>query len=120
MNRLGFRRVGLLWALLALAGQLAWGATVPDPALQQLGLGVICHAGRAGGAPTAPAHRAPDCALCPLCAALATPVPTLGRAPALPPPRAVAVVPAVVLPPATAPPPEPLIAAQPRGPPALA
>ncbi len=120
MTRLGFLRVGLFAALLALAGQLAWGATVPDPALAKLGLGVICHTGDAGSAPTGPAHRAPDCALCPLCAAIAMPAPALAKPPLLPRPRVAATTPAVIPAAAITPPTRTAVAAQPRAPPALA
>ncbi|HST75096.1 MAG TPA: hypothetical protein VLJ20_06970 [Acetobacteraceae bacterium] len=113
---------GLFAALSALAGQLAFAATVanPGPAALLAVAGTICHAGEApaGDHPgDPPAHR--DCAICPLCAAVsvhaAAPAvsPVLaGPAPAgfwrpVPAPEAVAV--AVRL----------AFAAQPRGPPAL-
>jgi hypothetical protein len=120
MLRPDLLRIGFCFALLALAGQLAWGATLPDPALAQLGLGVICHAGEAGSAPRAPLHHAPCCALCPLCAAIAMPAPALAKPPSLTLPRVVAIARAVILPPAIASPATILAAAQPRAPPALA
>jgi hypothetical protein len=119
MTRPGFLRIGFLAALLALAGQLAWAATVPDPALAQIGLGVICHASAPGKTPTGPSHRGPDCILCPLCAAIAMPVPTLARAPPLPPPRLLVLAPAVILSPATAPSVATTTTPQPRAPPVL-
>ena len=120
MLRPDLLRIGFCFALLALAGQLAWGATVPDPALAQLSLGVICHSGEAGSAPTAPSHRALDCALCPLCAAIAMPPPALAKPPSLTLLGVVVIARAVVLPSTVASPATILTAAQPRAPPALA
>jgi hypothetical protein len=118
----GFRfpRLGLIAALLALAGQLALGASVPSPALELSGFGVICHAGGDTGGPPPPSHQAPDCALCPVCATLAVQAPLLAAPPMLPAPRAVRVARRTILPPPTAPPVVALLAAQPRGPPVLA
>lgn len=124
MTRLPFPRFGLFTALLALAIQLGLAASVPNPAsaFALAGVGVICHAGaERNEVPLAPAHRqAPDCALCPLCNALAAPAPTLPAAPVVRPPAMMFVAAMVVLPPATAPPRVIITAAQPRGPPSLA
>jgi hypothetical protein len=115
---------GLLFALLALTAQLAFGAIVPRPevALVLQGTGVICHAPPPPGAPAQPIHHHtnPDSLLCPLCSALTTPcVVLLGTGVALPPPQLVAFHRPGLPPPATAPPASPRSTAQPRGPPVL-
>jgi hypothetical protein len=115
---------GLLFALLALTAQLAFGAIVPRPevALVLQGTGVICHAPTPPGAPAQPTHHRgnPDNLLCPLCSALATPgMVLLAGCAALPAPRLIAFHRPGLPPPATAPPPAPRSAAQPRGPPIL-
>lgn len=117
---------GLFLTLLALVAQLAFGAVVPRPEvglmLDDLG-GVICHApAPANGAPQpAQHHHTPDCVLCPLCAALATPGIVLpGAAPHPPPPRLAVFERPGLPPPATAPPVAAVLSAQPRGPPILA
>jgi hypothetical protein len=112
---------GLLLALLALGCQLAVGATVPAAAAQALaplaGYSVICHADDGtGGAPT-PQHKAPDCQLCPLCAAFSTPAAALVDRPFVPPPVAIAILVAAPRPPSTAPPSAHRLDARPRGPP---
>ncbi len=114
---------GLLLALLALGCQLAVGATVPAAAAQALaplaGYGVICHADDgAGGTPT-PQHKAPDCQLCPLCAAFSTSAATLTDIPFMPRPVAMAMPIAAPRPPSTAPPATRALDARPRGPPTL-
>ncbi|HUN44697.1 MAG TPA: hypothetical protein VMU81_30785 [Acetobacteraceae bacterium] len=116
---------GTMLALLALVAQLAFAAVVPNPeiALVLQDDSPICHAPAPPGTPAAPTHhhRVPDCAFCPLCVSLATPGIILpGTAPALPPPQVVAFRRAGLPPPATAPPSTTYLAAQPRGPPALA
>jgi len=116
---------GTLMALLALVAQLAFAAVVPNPeiALVLQGDGPICHAPTPPGTPPQPTHhhRVPDCAFCPLCVSLATPSIVLpGAAPALPVPQVVAFRRPGLPPPATAPPGTAYLAAQPRGPPALA
>ena len=113
---------GLLFAVFALTLQLAAAsvvpfASVPAGGVDRLIAASICHgaAGDDGGAP-AP-HHAPDCAVCPLCQAiahagvlLAAPVMLL-TAPVLLAPRAFA------LPPARAPPGGGSFATSARGPP---
>ena len=111
-------RSGLFAALLALAAQLAFAASVPQPVLLALGFTPICHAGRPG---RIPARRLPPArAVSPLCLALALPAAPLAAAPRLPVPR---VLPRVRVraspPPESAPAPYPLAAA-PRGPPTRA
>jgi len=70
--------LGLLVALFALAMQLSAASTVPFAGLPATGLdkfvaASICHSGAAaddhGGPPAQ--HHAPDCAVCPLCQAIA-------------------------------------------------
>lgn len=116
-GRLRVPRLGVLAALLALAAQLAVGATVPR-ALAGFGFGVICHT----DAPTDPAgHHAPAPPLrCPLCAALATPTPLLAGAAVIAMSARVFFPFAAAAPPATGPPVRVVQAAQPRGPPSLA
>ena len=116
---------GTLLTLLALVAQLAFAAVVPNPeiALVLQGDGPICHAPAPPGTPAPPTqqHHVPDCAFCPLCVSLSTPPIVLpGTAPALPAPQVVAFRRPGLPPPANAPPAVPLLAAQPRGPPALA
>lgn len=125
MSRHRTSTTGLLLALLALAAQLAFGAIVPRPEVARVlqGDGVICHAPAPPGAPAQPAPHRPtsDNLLCPLATALATPgIVLLGSGVALPPPRLIAFRRPGLPPPATAPPAAPSLAAQPRGPPALA
>ena len=109
--------VGLLLAVLALVSQLALGSVVLSDDAQAAefdAIAVLCQT----GAP-APVHHqhAPDCAICPLCVALALPGVILTPGPVLPAPsvRGVAVV--ALPPPARAPPARTLRLAQPRGPP---
>lgn len=86
---LRFRALGLLLAVLALFGQASLGSAMPP----QLALAgdlafPICHVGVAddagGTAPAAPHHGA-DCALCPLCTALAAVAVLPAPGPSLPP-----------------------------------
>lgn len=120
MLRIRRLRLGLAAALLALAGQMAWAASVPQPVLALLGFGPICHSNARGTAPGRTDKHVPLGAVSPLCIALALPVPPLAAPPALPGPRAVVLHAVVRLPPATAPPVLFPLSAAPRGPPALA
>jgi hypothetical protein len=114
---------GLILALLAVASQLAAGATVPE-AIGQVaaplsGFGIICHTGVPADRPPAHHHTPPDCQACLLCAALATPAPVVSGGPALPAPRTVPTTLAAPPPPSRAPPAINFLAARPRGPPIL-
>ncbi len=113
-------RLGLIAAFLALAGQVAWAASVPQPVLLLLGFGRICHADRTGTAPGRRPVLPPARAVPASCLALAMPPPLPAAGPALPartrppvrlaaPAVAVAVAPALVS-----------LASAPRGPPSLA
>ncbi len=119
MSRVPFPRTGLLAALIALAIQLGFAASVPNPGSAfLLGAGDICHG---GSAPLAPGqHQPPDSSLCPFCAVLAAPAPIPAAAPKVPLPSGAILARAAVLPPATAPPPGRAVRPQPRGPPFLA
>ena len=116
-----FRRLhrpGLTAALLALAGQLAWAATVPQPVLLLLGFGPICHAGPHHGpirGKLPPARAVPA-----VCQALAMPVALPATPLPLPPSRGTAFRMAARLPFAMAPPRLFALAAAPRGPPPIA
>ena len=115
-----FRLPALFMALLALMAQLGVGASVPraDPIAAA---GVLCHPHHnSDGTPShAPAHL-PDCPVCPLCAAIHAPAPTLVAVITAPPPPAVAVTATIERPPpATAAPAMPRPPAQPRAPPTL-
>ncbi len=114
------RRLGLVAALLALAAQVAWAATVPQPVLALLAFGTICHTDSTGRAPGRPGKHVPAGVVSPLCVAMAMPTPPLAAPPPLQAPRGVVVRVAVRLPPATAPPTLFPLAAAPRGPPTLA
>ncbi len=121
------RLPGLLLVVVALAVQLAAASVVlPVGAARAEGFdrllaASICHddAGAAGQGGTPAHHHAPDCALCPLCQAIAHAGVLLG------PPvfawarLAVSVARIVVLPPARAPPARFALATFARGPPAL-
>jgi hypothetical protein len=126
--RLCTRLPGLLLAMLALAGQIAFGGLVPpvDAAESPLAgldsLGVICHAASEGnpGESPAPHRHSPDCAICPLCVAMTAPAAALlSPGPMLPAPPTDTVTAESPRPPARAPPSAPPRAAQPRGPPVL-
>jgi len=123
MRRSRFRGVVFLAALLALEGQLAFGACPPQPVLARIAFGGLCQSG-AGSHPFAPAHpehHVPLGAASPLCLAqLLLPVPPLASAPLLPLPSARVSYSHLLLPaPAPSPPAAPR-AAPPRGPPSLA
>jgi hypothetical protein len=121
MNRPRLPRLGLFAALLALAVQLAFGAAVPQSGLGKAGFGIICHSSAANGkAPDQPLHQPPDCALCPLCAAIAMPALMPGVPPPLPRPRVEIAHAPGKPPPQTGPFFRPIRFAQPRGPPPLA
>ena len=125
---LRYRALGLFLAVLALFGQMSVGLAMPAPDLAgpgPAGFGAfpICHAGQADDAGPASVpvtrHHGMDCALCPLCTALAAvavlPVP----GPPLPVPVAV-VARMGAPPPARAPPVAAVLPATfPTGPPRL-
>jgi hypothetical protein len=114
-----FRGFGFLAAIIALAGQLAFGATLPQPVLARIAFGQLCHAGAAGRAPAHPDRRAPLSAASPLCTALAMPTPPLAVVPPVPvPPAPIHFVRLAPRPVNAAPPAAPR-AASPRGPPLL-
>lgn len=126
--RLPTGAAGLFLAMLALAGQMALGATVApgepsDAGLLELGaLGVICHADAPADTDHAPSpHRhSPDCAICPLCVAMAMPATAVvASGPMLPAPTIALVGRASVPAPVRGPPSRPLLIARPRGPPVL-
>lgn len=108
------RRRGLLAALLAVLIQLVAVSAVPAAAPD---VGAICHAGTHDSRDPAPVH-APDCALCPLCVALAAPAPLPVAGPAVPPRRVVAVSTVEATSRAAPPPAAPRTARSARGPPA--
>jgi hypothetical protein len=105
--------------MLALCVQLVLGAWVPsaEGAPRLTGLGVICHADAGSRPPGSTPHHAPDCALCPLCTALAAPLALLAPPPPMVSPRTAVLVSTIILPPATVPPLRESKASQPRGPP---
>jgi hypothetical protein len=113
-------RPGLIAALLALACQMGFAASVPQPVLTLLAFSPICHSDRSGTAPGQHEKHIPPGAVAPICIALAMPVPPLASTPVLPAPRAVVRPAGLRLPPATAPPALFALAATPRGPPTLA
>jgi hypothetical protein len=111
----------LLLTLLALAAQLAMGASVPSVAAFAVADGgvPICHGGEDPVDTPAPHHPA-DCVLCPLCIAMTGASAMLqASGPVVPAPRAVAIGLAAPPPPSTAPPAARRYAAQPRAPPSL-
>ncbi len=112
-------RLGLIAALLALAGQIAFAATVPQPVLARIAFGTLCQTDARGRAPAHPQRQVPLRAVSPLCLALALPAMPLAAAPALPLAPAPVTVVATLPPPATAPPRLVSLAAPPRGPPVL-
>ena len=120
--------LGLVVAMLALAGRLASGTVAIDPwALDEasalLAAAVPCEAqahdpGRHGDSPLKPG---PDQAVLALVSILSQPSPVLTPELTIPPPRQAPLPCPVALPPARAPPPARLSgAALPRGPPVLA
>ena len=116
--------VGLLLTILALVSQLALGSVVlaDDASAAELdAIAILCQTPVPGApVPAVPHHQhLPDCAICPLCVALALPGAILTPAPLLPAPSVRSVAQVALPPPARAPPDRPLRIAQPRGPPAL-
>jgi hypothetical protein len=126
---------GLFLALLAVAMQLALGAAggsgraapIPDAArgaelalLSALlpGASILCHADTDAPSPIPQPREHGDCAICPLCAAIAHPA-ALPATPAILPSLLLAIPLAAPPPPATAPPAIDRTSAQPRAPPAL-
>ncbi len=118
---------GLLLAVLALFSQLTLGAVIlPDEAAAQAqsvaaldALSVICSSTNPS-TPARPHHRhSPDCAVCPLCTALAMQAVVLVSGPDLPAPSSRLADRATLPPPARAPPAQPRHTPPPRGPPAL-
>ncbi len=117
---------GLFFALLALVAQLAAGATVLNMTIFGMAdlaaiadATTICHAHETSDQAPATPHNPADCPICPLCVSLSAAAFAIMADPVLPTPRLVIVAPAVILPPATAPPATLVLAARPRGPPAL-
>jgi hypothetical protein len=114
----------LLLAILALVSQVALGSLVlpAESAAAELDtVAILCQTGTPDAPPAAPRHHqhAPDCAICPLCAALALPGALLSPAPLLPTPS-VHQVARIALPPAARGPPSlPLRISLARGPPVL-
>ena len=120
-TRIGRSPLGLLLAVLALAGQLALGTVVLPEDTEAAALGaanILCQTGAPEQPPAAPQHRrAPDGALCPLAAALAMPGAILTPAPLLPLPLTAGVRMAAVTPRPRAPPARPLRISLARAPP---
>jgi hypothetical protein len=116
---------GLLLALLALVSQLALGTMVlpDDSAVPQLdAISILCQTGAPDQPqPATPHHQhVPDCAICPLCVALAVPGVILTPAPMLPLPPSIRHVAQIALPPPSrGPPSRPLHISPSRGPPVL-
>ena len=119
---------GLLLAVLALVSQLALGSiAMPDEAAAREqsvaaldSLSIICSATTpVEHAPGQHHHHGMDCAVCPLCAALAMHAVVLGSGPDLPAPSSRLAHRATLPPPARAPPAQPRHAPPPRGPPVL-
>ena len=126
MRRSGIAPFGLVFALLALVAQLAFGAVVPNVGLPLAlhGAAIICQGPVSDQGKTAPAqhHHVPVSAFCPLVwTALTTSAPLLVSAgPLLPTPTEALFHRPGLPPPATAPPAVPFGLAQPRAPPVLA
>ncbi|HET6240004.1 MAG TPA: hypothetical protein VFE41_34345 [Acetobacteraceae bacterium] len=120
-----FPGLGLFITLLALACQLAVGATI-QPAGGALARplaqsGIICHGdGAGGGVPIAPTRPGRNCQLCPLCTTFTTPAPTLVGVPSIPAPARAGGAFAAPLPISAAHAVARLLSASPRGPPARA
>ena len=121
------RLSGLFAVVVALVSQLALGAVIaPAEALptQLAALDaaiVLCHPGHSPRGPDVPPrpHRAPDCALCPLSAALALQAVVPTPAPILPAPDGGLILRTGARPPVRAPPGRAIATAYPRGPPLL-
>jgi len=112
-----FTGPALFVTLLALACQLAAGASMPRTVDPLSPISIICHTDGADGAPAAPLHRGPNCQLCLLCAAVTTAAPTLLSGSPIQTRATARLVRTMPLPVATAP---GRLAARPRGPPAAA
>ncbi len=116
---------GLLLAILALVSQLALGSLAfpTDSAAAELdAVAIFCQTAAPDAPPPSTPHHhqhAPDCAICPLCAALALPGAILTPAPLLPTPSSRRVAQAALPPPARGPPARPLRISLARGPPTL-
>ena len=119
---------GVLIALLALCSQLALGAVVlpgeavaRDQSVATLeALSILCNSAAPTAPDQAPHHRHnPDCALCPLCVALAMPAVILTSGPELSPPTGRLADGAALPPPARGPPAPPRNTPPSRGPPVL-
>ncbi len=120
---------GLLLAVLALVGQLAFGALVlPDQAVAQEqsvaalnALSILCDSSAPG--PTGPQpghhHRSADGVLCPHAVAFELPFAVLPTSPGVPAPQEPLVQRAGLPPAARAPPAPPRAVPPPRGPPSL-
>lgn len=119
MARPRFHGFGFLAALLALAGQLTFGALLPQPVLSNIASGRLCQAGASGSAPVHPEHHVPLKAVNPLCVALIVPTPPLAAAPPVPVPTTLRYFIHISLRAVTAAPPVAPRAAPPRGPPFL-
>lgn len=123
LRRLPAGLPGLLLVVFALAMQLAVVSVVPSGdavmGIDRLVAASICHSGGTDQGGT-PAHRhAPDCAVCPLCQAIAHAGVLLAAPPVWFAGPAVFVAHAYALPPARAPPPRRIAATTARGPPDL-
>ncbi|MBV8458970.1 MAG: hypothetical protein JO122_20440 [Acetobacteraceae bacterium] len=120
MNRLPFPRAGLFAALVAMAMQLGFASSVPNPSSTLLlgaASGICHHTGDRGGTSQ---HHSPATALCPFAAALNSPAPVLGASPSVPLPPSTIVDRGSGLPQFAVPPPPWPDHPQPRGPPPLA
>jgi hypothetical protein len=121
MFKRGLSLPGLIAVLLALMVQLGIGATVPRVDPIALAAGAICHADEpAGGNQDTPPNHAPDCLVCPLCAAVHAPaIAVLAAQMVLPAPPVMLVSRPGLPPPSTAPPSAQRPPNQPRAPPVL-
>jgi hypothetical protein len=121
MSQCRISRLGLLFTLLALMAQLASGAAVPrtEAVATLTNAATICHADETSDQAPPAQHHPASCPICPLCVSLSAPALALAIHPALPTPSVIIAACSVVLPPATAPPAIDVLAARPRGPPAI-
>ncbi|MGH7049869.1 MAG: hypothetical protein ACREE5_04415 [Acetobacteraceae bacterium] len=117
MARTHFRGFGFLAALLSLAGQLAFGATLPQPVLSRIGFGSPCQTAPAGSTPVHPDRHVPLKAVSPICVALAMPTPLPAAVRPAPLPPALLYFVRIDLRTVTVAPPAAPLAASPRGPP---